>query len=85
MVTLLLSNTASVAASRCATSRNLHTQYAGDENCILPPDPEEGLQMHVAPADYDNPDDQPYRSRRADGAPVAGAPRAAGEDRAAAA
>jgi hypothetical protein len=36
---------------------NLHTQYAGDENCILAPDPEEGLQMHVAPADYDNPED----------------------------
>ncbi|HVW28791.1 MAG TPA: hypothetical protein VHC69_25675 [Polyangiaceae bacterium] len=34
----------------------LHTSFPGDENCILPPDPDEGLQLHVGPADYDDPD-----------------------------
>ena len=35
----------------------LHTQFAGDDHCILPPAEGEGLQMHIGPADYDNPDD----------------------------
>jgi len=35
---------------------SLHTQFAGDENCIPAPDPEVGLQLHVGPTDYDNPD-----------------------------
>jgi len=34
---------------------NLHTQYPGDEYCILPPAPGEGIQLHVGPADYDDP------------------------------
>jgi hypothetical protein len=34
----------------------LHTGYAGDENCILPPPPDKGFQLHVGPDDYDNPD-----------------------------
>jgi hypothetical protein len=34
----------------------LDTQFAGDENCILPPAENEGFQLHVGPPDYDNPD-----------------------------
>jgi hypothetical protein len=37
---------------------DLHTQYAGDEYCILPPPPDQGFQVHVGPADYDNPEPQ---------------------------
>jgi hypothetical protein len=34
---------------------NLNTGYAGDEMCILPPDANEGLQLHYGPANYDDP------------------------------
>ena len=34
----------------------LHTGYPGDENCILPPPPGQGFQVHIGPADYANPD-----------------------------
>jgi hypothetical protein len=34
----------------------LHTAYAGDENCILPPPPDKGFQVHIGPTDYDNPE-----------------------------
>jgi hypothetical protein len=34
----------------------LDTGYAGDENCILPPPPDKGFQLHVGPDDYDDPD-----------------------------
>jgi hypothetical protein len=37
----------------------LDTGFAGDEQCILPPPPGLGFQVHVGPADYDNPD-TPY-------------------------
>ncbi|HEX4335969.1 MAG TPA: hypothetical protein VH062_08655 [Polyangiaceae bacterium] len=30
--------------------------FAGDELCIAPPDPSEGIQLHVGPADYDDAD-----------------------------
>jgi hypothetical protein len=36
----------------------LHTNYAGDEFCILPPPPDKGFQMHVGPSNYDNPEPQ---------------------------
>jgi hypothetical protein len=36
----------------------LHTQYAGDEYCILPPPPDKGFQMHIGPTNYDNPEAQ---------------------------
>lgn len=36
---------------------DLHTGFAGDENCILPPPPDQGFQIHVGPKDYDNPDE----------------------------
>lgn len=34
----------------------LHTKYAGDEYCILPPPPDKGFQLHIGPTDYDNPE-----------------------------
>jgi len=34
----------------------LHTQWAGDDRCILPPPPDKGFQVHVGPSDYANPD-----------------------------
>jgi hypothetical protein len=33
----------------------LETGYAGDDACILPPPPDKGFQVHVGPADYENP------------------------------
>ncbi|HEX4338664.1 MAG TPA: hypothetical protein VH062_22315 [Polyangiaceae bacterium] len=33
-----------------------HTNFPGDENCIAPPPADLGLQLHVGPDDYDNPD-----------------------------
>jgi hypothetical protein len=36
----------------------LHTKYAGDQFCILPPPPDKGFQLHVGPTDYDNPEPQ---------------------------
>ena len=36
---------------------DLHTQFSGDERCILPPAEGDGLQLHIGPPDYDNPDD----------------------------
>jgi hypothetical protein len=35
---------------------NLHTGYAGDDQCILPPPPDKGFQVHVGPSDYANPE-----------------------------
>lgn len=32
----------------------LDTIYDGDEYCILPPDPSEGIQIHSGPTDYDD-------------------------------
>jgi hypothetical protein len=34
----------------------LHTGYAGDDQCILPPPPDKGFQVHVGPTDYANPE-----------------------------
>jgi hypothetical protein len=34
----------------------LHTQYKGDEYCILPPPEGKGFQMHIGPSNYDNPE-----------------------------
>jgi hypothetical protein len=34
----------------------LHTQWAGDDRCILPPPPDKGFQVHVGPSSYDNPE-----------------------------
>lgn len=34
----------------------LSTGYLGDENCILPPPPDKGFQVHYGPTDYDNPE-----------------------------
>jgi hypothetical protein len=34
----------------------IHSGYPGDEFCLLPPDPSEGIQLHVGPTDYDDPE-----------------------------
>jgi hypothetical protein len=34
----------------------LHTKWAGDEYCILPPPADKGFQIHIGPTSYDNPD-----------------------------
>jgi hypothetical protein len=34
----------------------LHTQYPGDEYCILPPAADKGFQLHVGPTSYDKPE-----------------------------
>jgi hypothetical protein len=34
---------------------NLNTGYIGDDQCILPPPPDKGFQVHLGPADYKNP------------------------------
>lgn len=36
----------------------LTTKFAGDEFCIKPPPPEMGMQIHVGPSNYDNPEPQ---------------------------
>lgn len=36
----------------------LHTQYAGDNYCILPPPTDKGFQLHIGPSNYDNPEAQ---------------------------
>jgi hypothetical protein len=35
---------------------NLNTGYLGDDQCILPPPPDKGFQLHIGPSDYKNPD-----------------------------
>jgi hypothetical protein len=43
-------------AIRCVDADpNYHTQFAGDEFCILPPPEELGTQVRVGPESYDNP------------------------------
>ena len=48
--------TTSDDAGAASMGCGLTTSFPGDENCILPPAEEEGLQLHVGPDDYDNPD-----------------------------
>lgn len=47
-----------VEATPAEASCGLHTQFAGDDRCILPPAEGEGTQLHIGPPDYDNPEDQ---------------------------
>ena len=35
---------------------DLHTQWPGDEYCILPPPADQGFQMHIGPKNYDSPE-----------------------------
>lgn len=35
----------------------IHSSFAGDDNCIPAPAADVGLQLHIGPKDYDNPDD----------------------------
>jgi len=37
---------------------NLNTGYIGDDQCILPPPPDKGFQVHIGPTDYKNPEAQ---------------------------
>jgi hypothetical protein len=37
-------------------SCGLNTGWPGDEQCILPPPPELGFQVHIGPSDYNNPE-----------------------------
>jgi hypothetical protein len=36
--------------------KDINSGYPGDELCLAPPDPEVGLQAHVGPLDYTDPD-----------------------------
>jgi hypothetical protein len=49
--------TAATDAGPKSACDSLHTQFAGDDKCIPAPDPEVGMQLHVGPTDYDNPDE----------------------------
>jgi hypothetical protein len=43
-------------AIRCIDANpDFKTKYTGDEYCILPPAEDKGTQVHVGPADYNNP------------------------------
>jgi hypothetical protein len=46
----------SVDAGPPAIGCNLNTGYAGDDQCILPPPPDKGFQVHIGPKDYKNPE-----------------------------
>jgi hypothetical protein len=35
----------------------LSTMWEGDSQCLVPPDPEKGMQLHMGPQDYDDPDE----------------------------
>jgi hypothetical protein len=51
---------AQVAAAANADPRGkcqINSGFPGDEACILPPSPEEGFQIHVGPADYNDPEE----------------------------
>src|SRR4051812_35441764 len=42
-------------AIRCVDAdASYHTEYPGDEFCVLPPPADKGTQVHVGPADYQN-------------------------------
>ena len=36
---------------------DINSGYAGDEACLLPPDPSEGMQIHIGPKSYDDPNE----------------------------
>jgi hypothetical protein len=42
-------------AGETASSCGLTTSFPGDDRCIPAPDKNVGLQLHIGPADYDNP------------------------------
>src|SRR5687767_5543383 len=35
---------------------SLNTGYPGDDQCILPPPPDKGFQVHIGPSNYANPE-----------------------------
>jgi hypothetical protein len=47
------------AGSESASVANecgIHSGYPGDEECLLPPPPDKGFQVHVGPSSYENPE-----------------------------
>jgi hypothetical protein len=36
---------------------DIHSGYPDDHACILPPAPDEGMQIHIGPSSYDDPDE----------------------------
>jgi len=36
---------------------DINSGFPDDHACILPPDPKEGMQIHIGPSDYNNPDE----------------------------
>lgn len=42
-------------SANAANPCGLDTDYPGNENCLLPPAPDEGLQLHIGPESYDDP------------------------------
>jgi len=46
----------------------IKTEWEGDEQCLSVPDPDKGMQLHMGPTDYDNPDE--INALDADGKPV---------------
>ena len=36
---------------------DINSGFPDDHACLLPPDPKEGMQIHVGPSDYNNPDE----------------------------
>jgi len=39
-------------ATKSEASCGINTAYAGDDACLVPPPPDEGMQIHVGPKDY---------------------------------
>ncbi len=48
------SETADAATGPCGVGKP--SGFPGDSQCLMPPDPDVGLQLHVGPTDYDDPD-----------------------------
>jgi hypothetical protein len=36
---------------------DINSGFPDDHACLLPPDPKEGMQIHIGPSDYNNPDE----------------------------
>jgi hypothetical protein len=44
------------AAVKAGGPCDIHSGFPGDDLCLEPPDPSEGIQLHVGPTSYDDPD-----------------------------
>jgi hypothetical protein len=54
--TAALHAAAGAPAAALSGECGLHTGYAGDEYCILPPPKDQGFQVHIGPSNYENPE-----------------------------